>query len=94
MTNHLPECQYGLDYPCICDRLRACEQRVTARFMDDKDHYRVLRDYWLDAAREAIEASPVAIREPGVILLNREVVIAAIDALEGDGDDDQTMGTR
>jgi hypothetical protein len=31
MTDHLPECPWadrGFAFPCICDRLRACEQRV------------------------------------------------------------------
>lgn len=27
-ADHLPECKYGLHYPCICDALRACEQRI------------------------------------------------------------------
>ena len=31
MTDHLPECPWadrGYAFPCICDRLRACEQRA------------------------------------------------------------------
>lgn len=31
MSDHLPECPWadrGYAFPCTCDRLRACEQRV------------------------------------------------------------------
>ena len=35
----------------------------------------------LNAAREAVAEAPIAIREPAVLLLNRDVALAAIDAL-------------
>ena len=67
MSNHLPEClhdddTYGLRGLCICDELRACEQRVW------KDPLRSAsrRAGWNDAlvmAREVMEAThrPVAV---------------------------------
>ena len=66
---HVPECFNGRQrsggLPCICDRLRACEQRVR---MEDDDYAYVSaqaeadgrRRGWveaLDAAREAVAAS-------------------------------------
>ena len=44
MSDHLPECRYYPqqsivgDVGCICDRLRACEQRVRAEQQTDLDH--------------------------------------------------------
>ena len=42
MTDHLPECWHNPEtraaYVCICDRLRACEQRVRAEQQTDLDH--------------------------------------------------------
>lgn len=70
MSEHLPECFYYMDdfgngERCICDRLRACEQRVR---MEDDDYAYVSaqaeaggrRRGWveaLDAAREAVKAA-------------------------------------
>lgn len=65
MTDHLPECpdqHSSHDGTCICDRLRACEQRVR---LEDDDYAYVAaqaeadgrRRGWneaLDAAREAV----------------------------------------
>ena len=42
---------------------------------------RLARDEVLDAARKAVAEAPIAIREPAVLLLNRDVALAAIDAL-------------
>lgn len=88
MSNHLPECPTEVVYDitssplvmtiyddlhCICDRLRACEQRV--RRDERKHQLSVWHDGYgegysaaLDAAREAVEAACTDI-------------IAAIDAL-------------
>ena len=79
MTNpkHLPECFNGRQrsggLPCICDRLRACEQRVW------KDPLLVAsrRAGWNDAlvmAREAVERVSTLFEPLGPAL-------AAIDAL-------------
>lgn len=62
MTDHLPECNerevIGLD--CICDRLRACEQRSYALGIEVGKH-----DGWVaghaagvQAARDAVAALP------------------------------------
>lgn len=37
MSDHLPECPWadrGYAFPCICDRLRACEQRALDTALD------------------------------------------------------------
>ena len=65
MSDHLPECEcYGKNHGecalCICDRLRACEQRVTHKefLLDEGDPYReVYRAGYrkgLAAAREVV----------------------------------------
>lgn len=83
MRNHLPECWFSDPekvpavavndgWPCICDRLRACEQRVNSsnltlwdRTQEQSQHMITsgLGIAWkdgfkegLDAAREAVEA--------------------------------------
>lgn len=92
MSNHLPECEcYGKNHGecalCICDRLRACEQRVR---MEDDDYAYVAAQAeadgrwrgWadaLDAARERIMRLPYEIDEE--ILVDRDEVIGWIDAL-------------
>ena len=72
MTDHLPECIFKPEYvdsakgirwggrPCICDELRACEQRVLSL---NPVALGVLiaqraRERALDAAREAVAAIP------------------------------------
>ena len=89
MTDHLPECPWadrGYAFPCICDRLRACEQRVR---MEDDDYAYVAAQAeadgrwrgWveaLDAAREAVERVSSLLQPLGPAL-------AAIDALRGSG---------
>lgn len=76
MTDHLPECpevdpKWGSW--CICDRLRACEQRV-------HDHYSNLAPVGfvlgVQAARDAVAALPY-----GSPL---DDALAAIDALRGE----------
>lgn len=69
MTDHLPECRVadrrGTVNPsdCICDRLRACEQRVLASCaLKDRDLYADGYAAALDAAREAV--SPLLHEEP------------------------------
>jgi len=89
---HLPECDYvGSGLPeaavgCICSRLRACEERIEEA-MDRAWTQTVqigvahTRTSTLNEARRAVAEAPVAIREPGILLVNREVVLAAIDDL-------------
>ena len=90
-SGHLPECPCAntsahpegclcceVSSPCICDRLRACEQRVleddvlAAAYHGEKG-YEVGYQKGLDAAREAVAALP---RLTGV-----EAALSAIDAL-------------
>ena len=69
MSNHLPEClhdddTYGLRGLCICDELRACEQRVrqSAATLWDRTSEQMAAARvegiraGLDAAREAVKA--------------------------------------
>ena len=92
---HLPECWLSegkFDALCLCDRLRACEQRVEEA-MDRAWTQTVAlavahtRTATLDAAREAIESLPVAISSyyPDDSLRDvgfwRSSALAAIDAL-------------
>ena len=98
MTDHLPECptldaspfvDEGWDEgPCICDRLRACEQRV----YDERNEAwvkkcRASERHALDAAREAVAGLPV-IKEwweaKGDYVHGIEDALAAIDALKGE----------
>jgi hypothetical protein len=55
MTTHLPECWATdpSDPPawCICDELRACEERMLTTYLA-RDNF----EAGLDAAREAVEA--------------------------------------
>ena len=85
MSNHLPEClhdddTYGLRGLCICDELRACEQRVLSL---NPVALGVLiaqraRERALDAAEEAVRAT-LGADERNV---HAELTaIAAIDAL-------------
>ena len=93
MSEHLPECEcYGRNHGecalCICDRLRACEQRVR---MEDDDYAYVAAQAeaegrwrgWVDA----LDAARKAIREiPGDDMCctcpaDERLTLAAIDAL-------------
>ena len=65
MTEHLEECwdTYPSDPPawCICDELRACEERVLKDTVPGEWHEKRMawvRKDALDAAREAVEAIP------------------------------------
>ena len=62
--NHLPECTVShqhVDYLCICEQLRACEQRVReeidreAFVLDEGDPFRQVYRKGLDAGREAVK---------------------------------------
>lgn len=91
---HLPECWFSDPkkvpavavndgWPCICDRLRACEQRVLKDLVpnltlaDMQGYNRALT-----AAREAVRhvLGPMDTDDPG----QRDAALAAIDALRGD----------
>ena len=89
--SHLPECRYvarvegngtvvvRMDEGCICDRLRACEQRVMDReLMLNFTSLDMVRAYQrgLDAAREAVDAL-----QSMTGLLGKADALAAIDAL-------------
>jgi len=94
MNKHLPECwaKHESDPPawCICDELRACEERVTNQSNREwaeisvADEARIWSEA-LDAAREAVEAMDLHGCHPYRGLLNCNCVgpkvIAAIDAL-------------
>lgn len=94
MNEHLPECgvrkpcgvcgniTYGV---CICDRLRACEQRVRVNERDWRDQaFGIGYAAALDAAREAVAALPYTDNydhECQWETVIREDAMAAIDAL-------------
>ncbi len=104
MTEHLPECwaKHQSDPPawCICDELRACEERVREderlnNFTPDDFSHAMTESYQrgLDAAREAVlgakaidVAADRAFDEPAqFIWLNN--ALSAIDALRKDSHD-------
>ena len=65
MSNHLPECFWGdVDEAgniiiCICQELRACEQRVRESWYEvQSETWEQGFKYALDAAREAVSALP------------------------------------
>ena len=64
MTEHLPECEpcyLDVVWICICNQLRACEQRVLKDTVPGEWHEKRMawvRKDALDAAREAVEAIP------------------------------------
>ena len=90
MTDHLPEClndddTYGWRRWCICDELRACEQRI--RLADD-DYAYVAGQAEADGRRrgwnEALDAAREAVK--GVNWFNDEgkmlnAIVATADAL-------------
>ena len=88
--NHLPECWLSegkFDAVCICDRLRACEQRVEEA-MDRAWTQTVAlavahtRTATLDAAREAVAALQMGVLTTGDLLLKRQDALAALDTLK------------
>jgi len=103
MSNHLPECPYrnyeAFDESCICDRLRACEQRVRQdeyqRCSKDRElHVRDARLGMWQACRDAVEASswvnhPDIERDDYSTAADwqRDIDLAAIDALKGASDE-------
>ena len=99
MSDHLPEClhdddTYGLRGLCICDELRACEQRVLAEREADGPWFRSVAHQCcedkqtayaaaLDAAEEAVRAALEADERN----LHAELTaLAAIDALRRESD--------
>ena len=101
MNGHMPECIYEPQHfdpeqnivwggkPCICDELRACEQRI--RLADDDYAYVAgqaeadgRRRGWneaLDAAREAVAALDIG-RDVRFSVDVQADALAAIDALK------------
>ena len=84
MSNHLPECDYtgGYNEVCLCNRLRACEQRV----LESEACLALCADHnyqqGLDAAREAVAS--MVIETVGNSAATVQQALAAIDALRGD----------
>ena len=87
MTDHLPEClndddTYGLRGLCICDELRACEQRVLN--LNPAAHDVLIaqraRERALDAARAAVGG--MVIETVGNSAATVDQALAAIDALK------------
>ena len=97
MTDHLPECDLSMDCGlfhgqsychncemyCVCDRLRACEQRVLNlnHVAHDVLIAQRARERALDAAREAVAFMP----GPSMSYGNREYIEreAALKAIKG-----------
>lgn len=91
MSDHLPECASAMipdfhneRWVCICDALRACEQRVLRDAVNSdavRGAIRIAEQRALDAAREAIRN-----REDGEYFpwVQVEIATAAIDALRGE----------
>lgn len=88
---HVPECFNGRQrsggLPCICDRLRACEQRVA------QESYPLLFDKGvtagLSAARDAVAALCDCVHLNGkhassCAIQDAVAALAAIDALRGE----------
>lgn len=80
MSDHLPECgaNDGSMF-CICDALRACEQRVFQEQIEGRQHDMVMAYLrGLDAAQEAIRN-----REDGDFFpwVQVEIALAAIETL-------------
>lgn len=106
MTIHLPDCIYTPERfdpeqnivwdgkPCICERLRACEQRVRDEeragapvAMIELAGYSRGYAAGVQAAREAVAAIPHWDEDSGESLFracDKDNVLAAIDALRGE----------
>lgn len=97
---HLPECSVrtyttddGMVYEvagdlCICDRLRACEQRIEANniiidTINQNNAYDKGYAAGVSAARDAVAAAPWD-TENWIAHAQRAADLAAIDALRGD----------
>lgn len=91
MTDHLPECPYRVDHPrlprnrgliCICDELRACEQRVIAEGDEQSQvAYSTGYRHALDAAEQAV-ATWISYTFPGFRPSWTEQITTAIRALK------------
>ena len=90
MTDHLPECGYGIELsfdgliqpaePCICDRLRQCEQRVADEIwgaLREGSQYKSGFEGGLDAAREAVAAL-----DDGTTIPASDGIFEALDAID------------
>lgn len=115
MSDHLPECGYLPDCECwkdgsglhscgtescICDRLRACEARVTERWealrgcgesfaykTGSDNGFDVGYEAALDAAREEVLNAPrYGCTESAEPLMELREVLCAIDALRGESE--------
>ena len=95
MRNHLPECEcYGENHGecalCICDRLRACEQRLLLSKpnieLSAVYGYEAGRADGLDAARDAVEMAWTDDPSWDGTNWNNALheALVAIDALRGD----------
>jgi hypothetical protein len=87
MSDHLPECRYVNDRGCICQALRACEERVHdswSSFIKVDEERAVAYAAGLDAARSAVAAIEYR-NESGTVfdwpIIDRPEALAAIDAL-------------
>ena len=88
MTEHLPECPMSTKdsicrcLPCICDALRACEERVLKDTVPGEWHEKRMawvRKDALDKAMEAVAELEFFRTNPATIIRPR--ALAAIDAL-------------
>ena len=81
-NKHLPECDpIPYERPCICDRLRQCEQRVFQEQIVGRQHDMVLGyQRGLAAARRAVQVLPKGGMGLKAHALWRDA-LAAIDAL-------------
>lgn len=80
-TDHLPECLhddtiYGLQGLCICDELRACEQRSYALGIEVGKH-----DGWVAGHAAGVQAAREAVERASSLLQPLGPALAAIDAL-------------
>ena len=92
MNNHLPECHYTVDTgniqygwnDCICEALRACEQRVLGLRIDDLNVKSF--NVGLDAAIDAAENQHIYMSDQPLIVTGFNVakseIQRAIRALE------------
>ena len=88
MTEHLPECPMSTKdsicrcLPCICDALRACEERVLKDTVPGEWHEKRMawvRKDALDKAMEAVAELEFFRTNPATIIRPR--ALASIDAL-------------
>ena len=87
-SGHLPECPWadGYAFLCICDRLRACEKRVTDEIwgaIHEGSQYKSGFEGGLDAARDAVWRS-IGPGSDTFFISVFDRAFAAIDALRGE----------